>query len=372
MLTHQRTRAWLAGFVAWTLFGALSALQIHVRELTSGSQAGLRSVFNIVYFYWAWAVLTPLVFRLAPGIDDTATPWPVRAVRQLPRAAIVIVAQTMLYTAFLVFDGRVTAGSVATTIPSMLIRHLAGNLLTYTILVTGWVALAFYRLAQTRDLAASQQAQRSSELEATLARTQLNALQSQLQPHFLFNTLNMISTLIARREPVVANRAIARLGDLLRVALDAPDTQEVTLDDEIRVTRNYVEIVELRFGDRVRITFNLDDEASLIRVPTLLLQPLIENAVRHGVGENDQPVEITVTAALNDSAIVIVVSDDGAGFSEPSRSAGRARGLENLRQRLQALYRTRATVQTANRDTGGAVVTVTIPRDRCATPDARG
>ncbi len=366
MLTQRRTLICLAGCVAWTLFGALSALQIHVRELTSGGQSGLRSVFNIVYFYWAWALLTPAVIRLAPRIDDTDMTWPATVIRQLLRAAAVIVTQTVLYTCFLVFDGRVRASDFIGAIPSMLIRHLAGNLLTYLMLVSAWVGLAFYRRARARELAASQQAQRSSELEAALARTQLHALQSQLQPHFLFNTLNMISTLVARREPVVANRAIARLGDLLRVALHAQETQQVPLDEEIAVTRHYVEIVEMRFGDRVQITFALGDDARTVLVPTLLLQPLIENAVRHGVSAGDRPVMITVTARLTHQTIVIVVSDDGAGFSDPSYAGRRGRGLENIRQRIHALHGTGASLELGNRSSGGAVVTVTLPVDRVA------
>jgi two-component system, LytTR family, sensor kinase len=363
VIARRRILVWIAVAIAWTLFGALSALQVHVRDLTSGRQTGLWSVFNIVYFYWAWALLTPIVVRSAPRIDDSSTGWLGHVALQIPRAAMALLAQTILYTGFLAFDGRIPARSVGATIPTMLIRHLAGNALTYVILVSGCAAVAFYQRVRARELAASRHALRNSELEATLARTQLSALQSQLQPHFLFNTLNMISTLVARREPVVANRAIARLGTLLRSALDATDVQEVSLDDEILTTGHYVEIVELRFGSNVRFTFDIEHSARVCRVPTLLLQPLIENAVRHGAGASDRPIQITVSAAVNGNALLLMVTDDGAGFDNPASDYG-GHGLRNVRQRLDALYGPRASLQIANRASGGAVVTVTLPVNR--------
>ena len=354
-------RLWLASFAFWTLFGVLSAAQIQLRESGDVLEAPLRGVFNIVYFYWAWALLTPLVLRLAAALVSSDRAWWRRLVVHLPAAAAMIVVQSALYALGSAIDGRIGWESAAWFTGRSLVRHFAGNVLTYAAIVGAYAAWEQARRSREREREAARLALRASELEALLARTRLEALEAQLQPHFLFNTLNIISTLVARGDAAAADRAIARLGDLLRASLSSSSGQEVTLAEELELARRYLEIAQLRFGDRLEIVERVADDALSVRVPTLILQPLIENAITHGVGARARGGRIEITAERDGDVLVVGVRDDGPGFSAETFGDGGGVGLANVRARLAHLHGDRARLDAGNAPGGGAVVTLRIP-----------
>ena len=206
---------------------------------------------------------------------------------------------------------------------------------------------------------------RASHLETRLARAQLQALKMQLHPHFLFNTLHSISALV-HKDPEAADRMIARLGDFLRLTLENSGAQEVTLEKELAFLRCYLEIERIRFHDRLTTRVDVDPRALDSLVPNLILQPIVENAIRHGVAPRSTPGHVEILAKQNDGTLRIEVKDNGPGLP-PNQSGiqgsreGQGVGLANTRARLEQLYGTAHRFELTNGARGGLVVTLEIP-----------
>jgi LytS/YehU family sensor histidine kinase len=194
-----------------------------------------------------------------------------------------------------------------------------------------------------------------------MTEARLNALRMELHPHFLFNTLNAISGLVRRREIDAAVRMLARLGELLRVTLERGSVQQVPLERELSFLRLYLEIERIRFHDRLGVDFEVDPEVLDALVPTLILQPLVENAVRHGVARLSGPGRVGVRAARQDGKLILQVADTGAGFQAGNGGTRLGVGLSNTRARLEQLYGADAAMMLDNGPAGGALVTVTLP-----------
>jgi two-component system, LytTR family, sensor kinase len=354
-------RIWLLAFGFWTVFGVLNAVQVYLRESTRPGGASPHSVFNIVYFYWAWAVLTPGILWLARTLPGPrATPW--RQLRwHLPAAVCAGAVQAALYTGFSALDGQVPSSALGTVVRQNAMRHFAGALLTYCSIVVFYHALAFHQGARERELASSRATLKAAELEALLVRARLGALRMQLNPHFVFNTLNTVSALVAKGDAAIATRVIARLGDMLRVGLSVADVQEMTLAHELAFTRHYVAIEQLRYGGRLIVTEDVDHAALGCYVPTLILQPLVENAIKHGMVRVVGSTRVEIAAALKADALTVSVRDDGPGFEAAGGASRSGTGLANARTRLALLYGAQARLITTNAPDGGAVVVLQLP-----------
>lgn len=236
------------------------------------------------------------------------------------------------------------------------------DLLAYGVIVGGAHSIYFYRRFRERE-------QSAIALEANLARAQLNALQAQLQPHFLFNSLNAIVALV-RRDPRAAEATLVSLSELLRMALKHSERQEIPLREELEFVQRYVEIQRTRFGDRLSFKQQVDDSALNTLTPTLLLQPLVENAIRHGIEPSDRPGGVAVVVRRAGDRLVFVVEDNGVGLPmnhensellRASRSGGNGIGLKNLRSRLERLYGNNHELEVSTNATGGVTVRVEIP-----------
>ncbi len=218
-----------------------------------------------------------------------------------------------------------------------------------TFLLVGNV-IEFFRRYQAGELKASQ-------LETQLAKAERQALKSQLHPHFLFNTLNSISALQLTNVEA-AHRMTARLGDFLRLTLDASGVNEVPLRREIEFLQSYLEIERLRFEDRLTVRIDVEPEILGLPVPNLILQPIVENSLRHGIGARRGRGRIEVIARRSDGVVRIEVRDDGPGLKEPGRERI---GIVNTRSRLQQLYGDSFRFEMRNAAEGGVVVTLEIP-----------
>jgi two-component system LytT family sensor kinase len=213
--------------------------------------------------------------------------------------------------------------------------------------------------AQARERESLRLKIQSSELAAQLSAAQLSALKMQLQPHFLFNTLSAIMSLVRQQKTQQAEAMIARLSDLLRLTLDDVDTQEVPLWRELEFLRLYLSIEQVRFQDRLRVRIAADPDLSDAFVPHMALQPVVENAVRHGLGQSEQGVCIDVNASRVADTLVLTVTDDGPG--SPSGFEGRGIGLANTRSRLTRLYGAGAALNAESVTPRGVRVTISLP-----------
>lgn len=226
------------------------------------------------------------------------------------------------------------------------------DLLAYGALVGSAHAVHFNRRFRER-------AERARLLESHLASARLHALQAQLHPHFLFNALNAVATLI-RHDADAALETLTSFSELLRLALSQSEKQEIPLRDDLRFLQHYVEIQQVRLGDGFRCEQDVDPAALDCLVPALLLQPLVENSLRHGIEPSAQPGTVRLTVRREGAQLRLSVEDNGAGFSaEPKSNTGL--GLSNLRVRLKMLYGDAQTLELSKQPTGGVMVRIVIP-----------
>ncbi len=201
---------------------------------------------------------------------------------------------------------------------------------------------------------------RASQLESQLANAQLNALKMQLQPHFLFNTLNAISVLI-KKNPEVARNTVGRLSDLLRFTLENVSSQEVSLRVEMEYLDRYLNIEKTRFEDRLTVKTNIPADVLNAQVPTMILQPLVENAIKHGVTRRRGPAIVEIHALRNNGLLTLQVVDNGKGLPTGETTLREGVGLTNTRARLRQLYGSGSSLELSDAAEGGVIVTVTIP-----------
>jgi two-component system, LytTR family, sensor kinase len=210
--------------------------------------------------------------------------------------------------------------------------------------------------------------EKSLRSEALAHEAQLRMLRYQLNPHFLFNTLNAISTLVLEKATAPANEMLLKLSKFLRYSLDHSPLDQVTLAHEIETSRLYLEIEKVRFGDRMRLNIDISDEAQRAMVPSMLLQPLIENSIKHAISRTENGGSINIAARVENYKLILEILDDGPGFEASSeennfpRSAGV--GLSNIRNRLQEIYGKDHQIFFSNVKPRGCKVTVNIPHDR--------
>lgn len=200
---------------------------------------------------------------------------------------------------------------------------------------------------------------RSARLAAQLTQSQLSVLRAQLHPHFFFNTLNAIAELV-HRDADAAGRIVARLGAFLRYSLEMSEREAVPLREEIGALQAYLDIVRLRFGDRVTVETRIEPAALAAPVPPLLVQPLVENALKHGLEPKEGPGRLEITARIRDRMLYLEVRDDGVGLAA-ERRPGAGIGLRNTRDRLEQMYGGAATLTVQARPTGGVAATVVLP-----------
>jgi two-component system, LytTR family, sensor kinase len=234
--------------------------------------------------------------------------------------------------------------------------NLDWALMTYAAIVGLSYALGYYRESQARAL-------KAANLEASLMEARLKTLEAELHPHFLFNTLHAISTLV-HTDPESADRMISRLSDLLRLTFDRSGAAEVTLKEELEFLQKYLQIEQIRFQDRLSVKFDIDPETLDAEVPRLILQPLVENAIKHGISPRSGNGLVEVSAKRTNGTMWIEVRDDGVGLSTKARARfNDGVGLSNTRARLECLYGDSHRLEFAEAE-GGLAVRILIPLHR--------
>jgi two-component system, LytTR family, sensor kinase len=306
--------------------------------------------------WYVWIPATPVIFWLHRRYPISARTWPILA---LSHAAVLITVFLMQCWATL-FLGHVTGH-----IPHHLgwwrhVTDLVVNLLAYDILIYGGVLAVAYGIEYAqryheRDL-------RASQLEAQLARAKLESLQTQLQPHFLFNALNAVSMLVRRGKNQEAVNAIAGFGGLLRYVLDESGTLDVSLKEELTFIRRYLEIEGIRLGERLSAEIVVEPGVERALVPNLLLQPLVENALKHAIVPRASGGKVRLHARREGDALVIEVADDGPGLPpEFNIESAAGVGLHNLRERIAVFFREEGKFSLSESPDGGVLARIEIP-----------
>jgi len=244
---------------------------------------------------------------------------------------------------------------------SFVVANFSEGIGIYMLIALSRYAFSYYRRYRQSQL-------RTFQLEAQLSQAQLQALKMQLHPHFLFNTLHSISALM-NKDPESARQMITRLGDFLRLTLENSGSQEVTLEQEITFLRCYLEIEGIRFQDRLVTRVDVSEQTLDAKVPNLILQPIVENAIRHAIAPRSSPGFIGIEAERRNSTLRIRVRDNGPGLSSHRTSENMFRkglGLANTEKRLQQLYGTAHLLDLSDHPEGGLQVTLEIPFHRDA------
>jgi LytS/YehU family sensor histidine kinase len=233
--------------------------------------------------------------------------------------------------------------------------EMSNDIVSYTSVATIFYFVQRFRLAHAQQLA-------TAELQTKLVEAQLENLRLQLQPHFLFNTLNTISS-VMYEDVRSADMMISQLSDLLRLTLHASRSHEIPLAEELQITRLYLDLMQKRYENKLKITYSIDPALHNTLVPQLVLQPLLENSLRHGMKPGATALDLHIDAQRDNGSLVLHVADTGSGLgdAQPSEVFGRGVGLSNIRDRLSHLYGEKQQFDIANRATGGAEVTLRVP-----------
>lgn len=351
---------WLLAAGCWTALALVFASQSYVSSAVSGKEKDWGRLFLWTLADWyLWAALSPFILWLARRYRFERETWRQSLFVHLPAGVLFALLHLALQAIVQTSTGwtKIEGGSAWSAFLFLVPKKIHLELLTYWAIVGISHSLFYYRRYHEREA-------QTHRLAAELARSQLQTLQMQLHPHFLFNTLHVISELI-HREPRAADRMVARLGDLLRLALEREAAPEVPLSQELEFLSKYLEIERTRFQDRLTVEIEVEPEALDARVPNMILQPLVENAIKHGIAARPEAGRIEVTAARDGQSLRIAVRDDGAGLPEGWQSGGAAQregvGLRNTRQRLEQLYDGEHCFELREAPGGGTEALLSIP-----------
>lgn len=333
-LGHRSSSRFVRGglvFLAWTLVGAVA--------LSRGVASPLVCDDIIVIFQsvWLWALFTPLVFAITSRIAKRFRGWQ-RGIAHGVASIGVATVDVALDAPILMLLGV----PIQSTFVRMFFGQLVLNLLSYA---------ALFGITQLL---------RVNRLSNALAQARLDALENRLRPHFVFNSLHTVAALVRAQRNDDAVKTITRLGELLRSVVAPPPGDRVRFQDELELVQSYLAIETIRFADRLQVEFLVSDEALDFEIPRLVLQPLVDNAVRHGVEPNPGPSRIAIEAGIADDRLCVQISNPAVNGA-PSRGLGVA--MTTIRERLDAIYDGRADFG-LSLNAGLTVTSISFPRSR--------
>ena len=333
-----RWRNWALGFVVWTVIGLSFASRSYFTAYRDGVAVRWQEIFTgFLVDFWVWGLVSPLIFRLARA-------FPIEQGRLLSRiplhilfsAVFILFANAVSTPAYWYFGSPNPARYP--TLWSMYSDLFFSPFMLHQGLLVYWGTLiAAHAVEYYRQLQADRM--RSAALASQLAEARLAALKMQIHPHFLFNTLNSIAALL-HKDVEAADRMIARLSDFLRITLNSSESTATTLKQELEFLKTYLDIEKVRFQERLIVDMQVRPEALDARVPNLILQPIIENAIRHGVAQNADAGHISIDASRKNGRLQISIEDNGPGLNgnDHRSEPGNGVGLANTRERLNRFY----------------------------------
>jgi len=365
----DRARFAAGVFGVFTAIVVASALQHALVDTVLGREIPFgRSLAATALTWYLWALLTPAIASLVWRFPLTRVRWRSSLLVHLPASATLFGAQMALFglasRAFGLSPDllrpRLRALPPRSTIQDVLVGYAFRGAGTYALIVLGLILFDYVRKDRERVA-----------LEGQLALAELKALRMQLQPHFLFNTLHAIGVLI-HSDPKAAHLMLTRLAELLRLSLDTASEPELPLETELAFVEKYLAIQKVRFGDRLTVRYALEPGAMRGLVPTLVMQPLVENALEHGLAPHARLGVIEIAAAREGDALTIRVRDNGDGLAESSQRMKSGVGLANTRGRLRQLYGDRSRLTLSNIAGGGLEAILEMPWREAPLPSATG
>lgn len=341
----------------WTVPAILSTTETVLFASRSGQSIEVwRAFVGEAPQWYGWAILTPPIVALAARFQLVR---PIRSSAVAMHVAACIAAGVLIAVGDAAVNAwvRPSASSFAGNVRDWFIGGLPANTFVYFAIVLatyGWRNTAELRRREREALA----------LEAQLREAQLAALRMQLQPHFLFNSLNAIMALVRDHDTDRAIHALSLLSDVLRATVNAGDSHETTLGAEIDFVTRYLNIEQVRFSERLRVRIDVADELRDARVPVFILQPFVENSLKHGVLHGRGGNEIAIASSANASTLTLEVRDDGRGLVDAGKTASGV-GIANARRRLERMYGALADLSVANATSqDGVIVRIRIPLNR--------
>jgi two-component system, LytTR family, sensor kinase len=324
---------------------------------------GIRVVEGALIFWSSWVLLAPGIAilgrycRLESGHLLRRSPvWIAAATLACIVNAVFMTALSRLLGVPLMIAEQAGPHSFFSGVWNVFAQTYTATVLVFAIAVLLYHALIYYSAYRDRG-------RREAALEAELARFRFHVLQRQLQPHFLFNALHTVSALMAE-DVASARRVLAELGDLLRMVLDRMDEHEIPLEQEIEFLRRYIDIQTVRFGDRLTVEWAIDDAARSALVPSMILQPCVENAIQHGIEPLERGGRLKIAARLVAQSLHIDIADNGRGAAPDQEGQVAGHGLVSVRERLRAQYGERYTFDAGNATGGGYRARIVLPVDR--------
>jgi two-component system LytT family sensor kinase len=343
----------------WTFIGLVFTLQMYFASYRSERPTPFITALY-VQMVWAyiWALATPLILIAAAKLPIERNNWLRSTLLHIPISlAISVVTMAIGHALLWLYLGRSIGRPYSLVVMGrFVLDNFSEGIGIYLLIALISYAFSYYRQYRESQL-------RTLQLEAQLSKAQLDALKMQLQPHFLFNTLHSISALLSQ-DTEAARRMITRLGDFLRMTLENSGSEEVTLQQEIEFLSCYLAIERIRFQDRLTTRIEIPSDTLNAKVPNLILQPIVENAIRHGIAPRSTPGLIEIEAKHLDGHIRIQVRDNGPGLTEHRISenpSNRGLGLANTEKRLESLYGQQHLFDLRNSPNGGFVVTMEFP-----------
>jgi two-component system, LytTR family, sensor kinase len=361
---------WAVAFAVWTFISLAATATIYQLYRRFNGGIGLGEIAGMEFSQvLTYAPLTPLVFALAVRYPLQRGNWVKRSLLHLAAGIVFTLVHISLRAATpygywdpasrqwtsAIWDSHAHAFRAPwVVLRSMFLGSVVDDVTgAYVPIVLVAHAVSYYRRFREREL-------RATQLEGQLAKAHLQRLKSQLQPHFLFNTMHSISALMLT-DVNAADRMMCRLSDLLRISLETADTQITTLNRELEFVTCYLEIEKVRFEERMKVIFDIAPETLDAQVPHLLLQPLVDNAVKHGISKLSVGGEIRITVRRQDNELQLQIKDNGPGVRKTGTLATNGRGLRITRERLESLYGQKQSLELVSPPEGGVTIRVCIP-----------
>lgn len=346
---------WKWSSIIWFVFGVLDTLGTFLEMRAESMHHPLVRVFAVGITYWIpWAIATPFILRVGQRFPITLrSSW----TAHFGSFIATYLPFTVWSSALAYYVHPYTAnreGHFSRVLELKLYGDAFFCILFYGVILTIGAAL------ETRKRLALQQTE-TARLNEQLSLAQLDSLRRQIEPHFLFNTLNSISGLVREQRNDAAVNMIAGLSDLLRRSLDGSPHQQVALCEEMEFAQKYIDIQKMRFADRLRVSTDIPAELYPAQVPSLILQPMVENAIKHGIAHRAQGGAIHIAASRENGTLTLRVSNDGPGLTAGWDTERPGIGIANVRSRLQSLYGEASGLTLSNQPTGGVEVALSLP-----------